>query len=168
MCIKVEIELRRPSRRSVALLLGLLLLAVPAVTLASHQFPDVPTSSPFHSDIDWVADYGILNGYSDGMFRPTEPVTRQALAAALHRLSNQFKVVSKTTDPANGNSYESTAACPDDKRAIAGGGKAIAGNIFVTKSHPSEAGWTVRWESENDRQINPTSMTVYALCAPRL
>jgi hypothetical protein len=56
---------------------------------ASHQFSDVPSSNPFHDDIAWLADNGIAAGFADGTFRPGEPVTRQALAAYLHRLSGE-------------------------------------------------------------------------------
>jgi hypothetical protein len=169
MRIKFEIELRRPARRSVALLVGLLLLTVPAVVLASHRFPDVPTGSPFHSDIDWLADYGITSGFSDGTFRPDEPVTRQAMAAFLHRLSNEFEVVSTTTNPSTNTFFVGAAACPDDKRAIAGGGTTTTiSNVFLTRSYPSDGQWNIRWETENDAMINPSNITVYALCAPRL
>jgi hypothetical protein len=53
---------------------------------ASDRFPDVPTSSPFHGDIDWLADLEITAGFPDGTFRPTEEVSRQSMAAFLHRL----------------------------------------------------------------------------------
>ncbi|MCC5953897.1 MAG: choice-of-anchor M domain-containing protein [Acidimicrobiia bacterium] len=49
-------------------------------------FPDVPESHPFCGEIDWLVDAGITTGYNDGTFRPTEPVTRQAMAAFLYRM----------------------------------------------------------------------------------
>lgn len=168
MRIKLEIELRRPARRSVGLLLGLLLLCVPAVALASHQFSDVPPGHPFHDDIDWLADYGITTGFGDGTFRPSEPVTRQAMAAFMHRLSNEFEVVSRTVDPPPNDYFESFAACPDDKRAIAGGGNAGVNNLLMRDSWTSGISWFVRWESDNNATLDPSDLTVYALCAPRL
>jgi S-layer family protein len=85
MRIKVEIELRRPARRSVALLLGVLLLAVPAVALAGHQFNDVPNGHPFHDQIAAIAEAGITAGFPDGGYHPGDPVTRQAMAAFMQR-----------------------------------------------------------------------------------
>ena len=85
MRIKFEVELRRPTRRSVALLLGVLLLTAPAVVLASHQFPDVPDGHPFHDQIGAIAEAGITAGFTDGGYHPTDPVTRQAMAAFMQR-----------------------------------------------------------------------------------
>jgi hypothetical protein len=83
--MRITIELRRPARRSVALLIGLLLLVAPAVVLASHQFPDVPNGGPFHDEIGAIAEAGITTGFDDGTYRPGDPVTRQAMAAFLQR-----------------------------------------------------------------------------------
>lgn len=47
-------------------------------------FPDVPDSSIFHEDIAWLAASEITGGYDDGTFRPTSPVSRQAMARFLH------------------------------------------------------------------------------------
>jgi acetyl esterase/lipase len=49
---------------------------------------DVPASSPFHDDIAWLADAGITTGYPGPTFRPTQVVTRQAMAAFMHRLAD--------------------------------------------------------------------------------
>jgi hypothetical protein len=72
---------------------GSLVLAVIVITtlvtatgvFASHQYPDVPDSNPFHSDIDWATDNGLVEGFADGGYHPTAPVSRQAMAAFLHR-----------------------------------------------------------------------------------
>jgi hypothetical protein len=85
MRIAITIELRRPARRSAVLLVGLLLLGVPAVALANHQFTDVPTSHPFHDQIGAIAAAGITAGFGDGTYRPGDPVTRQAMAAFMER-----------------------------------------------------------------------------------
>jgi alkaline phosphatase D len=54
--------------------------------LSAGGFVDVPPSHPFHAEITWVAERGIAVGYADGTYRPLAPVTRQAMAAFLHRL----------------------------------------------------------------------------------
>jgi hypothetical protein len=63
--------------------------ALGGVAAASHDFPDVPDSSPFHDDISWMADAGITSGFPDGGFHPSDPVSRQSLAAFLHRMSGE-------------------------------------------------------------------------------
>ena len=83
--MRITIEIRRPRRRTAALLLALVLLAAPAVVLASHQFTDVPTGHPFHGQIAAIADAGITAGFNDGTYRPSDPVTRQAMAAFMER-----------------------------------------------------------------------------------
>jgi hypothetical protein len=62
-----------------------MLIAVPATVFAAHQFPDVPNTNPFHDDIGAIAEAGITAGFGDGGYHPTEAVTRQAMAAFLHR-----------------------------------------------------------------------------------
>ena len=53
---------------------------------AEANFSDVPVGAPFFAQVEWLADSGITAGYSDGTFRPTAPVTRQAMAAFLYRM----------------------------------------------------------------------------------
>lgn len=49
------------------------------------RFSDVGVASPFCIDITWMADEGITGGFADGTFRPVAGVTRQSMAAFLHR-----------------------------------------------------------------------------------
>ncbi|MFW7413423.1 glycoside hydrolase family 9 protein [Demequina sp. SO4-18] len=50
-------------------------------------FPDVLPTSEHYEAIEWAAEQGIVEGWSDGTFRPFEPITRDAIAAFLHRAS---------------------------------------------------------------------------------
>lgn len=50
-------------------------------------FPDVPTSDYYYTEISWLAYTKITKGYSDGDYKPKNPVTRQAMAAFLYRLA---------------------------------------------------------------------------------
>ncbi len=56
-----------------------------AARAAEGTFPDVPASSPFLDAIEWLANSGVTGGYADGTFRPTSNITRQGMAAFLHR-----------------------------------------------------------------------------------
>jgi hypothetical protein len=62
------------------------ILATPIAVLASHQFVDVPTSNIFHDDIAWIADKGVTLGCSATEYCPNDFVTREQMAAFLHRL----------------------------------------------------------------------------------
>jgi hypothetical protein len=77
--------LQRPARRSIGIFVAGMVLAVPATVLAVHQFPDVPNSNPFHQQISAIAEAGITAGFGDGNYHPADPVTRQAMAAFMHR-----------------------------------------------------------------------------------
>ena len=52
----------------------------------THTFTDVPEGHPFHVAVEWMAATGLAGGYADGSFGATRPVSRQAMAAFLHRL----------------------------------------------------------------------------------
>ena len=62
------------------------LVAFPLGVIASHQFTDVPTSSPYHADIDAIRDAGITTGCAPNLFCPKDFVTREQMAAFLNRL----------------------------------------------------------------------------------
>jgi hypothetical protein len=51
------------------------------------EFSDVPEDSQFFTEICWMVDQGITTGFPGGVFKPGNPVTRQAMAAFLHRLA---------------------------------------------------------------------------------
>jgi len=61
--------------------------AVQDVTLAVEPptFTDVDQFHRFYDDIEWTAADGALLGFPDGTFRPTSPLSRQALATVLWR-----------------------------------------------------------------------------------
>ena len=51
-------------------------------------FPDVPADVVFCEAVRWMSSVGpqpIATGYADGGFHPTSPISRQAMAAFLHR-----------------------------------------------------------------------------------
>lgn len=54
---------------------------------AKPLFKDVPTHHYAYTAIKWAYEFDILNGYSDGTFRPNQPVTEQQFA---HILVNYF------------------------------------------------------------------------------
>jgi N-acetylmuramoyl-L-alanine amidase len=67
-------------------LFALVIGAAAAVLTASttpawgSPFPDVPVGYPYAAAIAEVSARGIMTGYADGGFRPTDPVTRQQFA----------------------------------------------------------------------------------------
>ncbi len=57
----------------------------PAGPFPDPGFSDVGPSHPFATEIAWAADAGVVGGYADGTFRPGAAISRQAIAALLHR-----------------------------------------------------------------------------------
>lgn len=47
-------------------------------------FKDVPTSHSFYKHIAYLNDAGVIDGFSDGTFRPNAPLTRGQLAVILY------------------------------------------------------------------------------------
>jgi hypothetical protein len=56
---------------------------------APFGFADVGEGHPFVEDISWMDSSGISTGYADGTYRPSEPVSRQAMSAFLYRLRGE-------------------------------------------------------------------------------
>ena len=52
-----------------------------------RRFADVTSATPHACEIWWLAGTGVTEGFHDGTFRGLAPVTRQDMAAFLHRLS---------------------------------------------------------------------------------
>lgn len=54
------------------------------------SFSDVPASHPFFTQITWLASAGITTGYPGGTYRPTQAISRDAMAAFLARMDAQW------------------------------------------------------------------------------
>lgn len=68
------------------------LFLVPVAAWASNTFVDVPDSSTFHDDIDWMVDEGVTRGCNPpagDRFCPDDFVTRAQMSAFLHRLETE-------------------------------------------------------------------------------
>lgn len=53
----------------------------------SKPFTDVAVNSQFHREISWLKSVGVSTGYPDGSYHQVEAVHRDAMAAFIHRLS---------------------------------------------------------------------------------
>ncbi|MCC5953625.1 MAG: S-layer homology domain-containing protein [Acidimicrobiia bacterium] len=65
----------------------------PEVTLAEPFFADVDGSSPFFTPVQWMAESGLSLGTPQGtgkpLYKPVDPVSRQAMAAFLYRFDQE-------------------------------------------------------------------------------
>lgn len=139
---------------------------------AGHQFSDVPSGHPFHGDIDWMVDHGITEGYEDGTFRPTAPVSRQAASAFLHRYNGELEVVTRTYAPTSASPEYSRVVvitCPAGKRGIAASGRSSTAAFVLGGSGPLGADATtwqlVFYPREGSTAVTPTFYG-WVLCRP--
>jgi hypothetical protein len=91
--MKITIELTRPgwlqrrrNRKGLTLILAMLLvLGVPLGAVASDRFADVPSTSIFHDAINAIAGAGITVGCGVPNYCPSANVSREQMAAFMHR-----------------------------------------------------------------------------------
>lgn len=141
------------------------------VAVASHQFGDVPDESAFHDDISWMAENDITTGYADGTFRPGEPVSRQAMAAFMHRLASSYEWVHSSSNPGSGNIFSHGTTCPDGRMALGGAGEAEPTIVQVISERPTfgqggAVGWSVTWSAAVGGNVDPSLLRVWVLCGP--
>jgi len=115
-----------------------LMLALPVVVSASHQFTDVPTSHTFHAAISRLYGARLTTGCSASKFCPNANVTRGQMAAFLNRGLGRAAVDSGgtglddnwvTLDPATPGG--GVLAAVDLQH---GGGPGGTGHVLVTAS----------------------------------
>ncbi|EFQ84624.1 hypothetical protein HMPREF0063_10477 [Aeromicrobium marinum DSM 15272] len=63
------------------------------------SFVDVSGSHVFRDEITWLAGQRVTTGYTDGTFRPGQPVLREQMAAFLYRLRGEPAVQLPPTSP---------------------------------------------------------------------
>ena len=87
----------------------------PAVTGGSG-FPDVAAGEWYADAVKWASANGIVTGYSDGRFGPTDVITREQMAAILYRYAHYLgrdvsgqADLTGYSDAAQVSSYASTA-----------------------------------------------------------
>ena len=65
----------------------------------SSPFSDVREGQEHYEAIVWAHQEGITTGWSDGTFRPVEPIARDAMAAFLFRYAGEPEVTDPVEDP---------------------------------------------------------------------
>jgi hypothetical protein len=127
------------------MVVGLLALLVASVIVFARPaparadtagFPDVPSSHPYHVQIETLAQLGVINGFSDGTFRPGAPVTRQqfvkmAVEAMRIAVSEADVCVFTDVDKSGGGSlYPDNYVAAADRENIVGGYAGPNGPVF--------------------------------------
>lgn len=112
------------------------LVATPVAVYASHQFTDVPNTNPFHADIDWLADAGVTKGCGTDVYCPKENVTREQMAAFMHRLADSQEVDAGELEGLNAGELLRVASAT--KTSISPEGDIVTADIVAPKP-----GWLI-------------------------
>ena len=80
----------KPTSRAMIVTILYRLEGSPAVT-GKHGFNDVKTGSWYDNAVAWAAANGIVTGYSATEFGPSNNITREQMAAIMHRYANYKK-----------------------------------------------------------------------------
>lgn len=58
-------------------------------TAYKYQFPDVKNGFFYSVPVTWAQNYGVVGGYEDGTFGPSDKITREQLATMLYRYAQK-------------------------------------------------------------------------------
>ena len=74
-----------PMTRGMAAAVVHRMAGTPAPSSLGSMFDDVSDEDYYSAAVGWAAENGIVGGYGGGMFGPADEITREQLAAMLHR-----------------------------------------------------------------------------------
>ena len=83
-------------------------------TNASMSFTDIGPGEYYSEAIAWAAEQGIVAGYSETLFGPDDPVTREQLVSMLYRYAGSPKTTGNLeafTDSKKASKYAKPALC---------------------------------------------------------
>ena len=135
---------------------------------AVQTFPDVPPTHIFHEEVEWGAANGVINGYNNGDFGPQDNVTRGQAAAFLSHYNDAIHTVTETDDPPAATNWLRKVTCANGERAIGGWGNNAVTNTYIADTYVTDSGrsYMIRFETENNTTVDPTAISVTAVCIP--
>ncbi len=97
-------------KKTLTLILAGVLLGSTVTFAAGKIFPDVPTDTWYSSAVAGLSEKGIITGYSDGTFGPTNNVNRAELAVMMDRLIEYIETGAVTPQSSSTNFFTDTDA----------------------------------------------------------
>lgn len=145
-------------------------LTVPAGAVEYAGFSDVDGSASYAEAIQWAAEQGYINGYPDGHFGVSDPVTRAQLAAIFYRAAGNPAAsgTSRFSDVRATAYYANAAIWAENSGLISGYPDGRFGvNDPVTRQQVVTILW--RWAGSPDASgedyADETSIAAYAQMA---
>ncbi len=102
-------------------------------------FSDVPAASWYAKAVCWATENGIVTGYTDGTFRPDQPVTRAQLAVLLYRYAGSPEsagTMDSFPDTDAVPHYANAAMCWAVENQLMNG-NLIDGQVYLQPSNPT-------------------------------
>lgn len=119
-----------------------LLLLMPAAAHAS-SFTDVPSDNWAEPAVTFLADKGVISGYSDGTFRPNKPMTRAEFIHIFHTLLPNEGQVAAKLDYGDVNGHWAA----DDFKAVLGlGSRVFADHYYKGVAYLAPDKQVTRWD----------------------
>ena len=107
----------RRKRTGMILVLGVaVLLVVAGGAFAAFGFTDVAANNVHGAAIQWASDHGIILGYSDGTFKPTNSIQRDQATSMFMRYDTYLRA----SLPTGGGSVAGCTECHNDTTLITG------------------------------------------------
>ena len=113
------------------ILLAVLVLLVAAPAYATPAFTDI-SSSPYQTSINHLASLGMIGGYDDNTFRPSNPLQRQQFAK-MAALTMGFTVTT-----ADVSTFSDTPAAAANDPLYPGSYVAVASKNHIIEGYPSD------------------------------
>jgi hypothetical protein len=127
----------RISAKALLFIAAFVLFVVPVAAIAAGDFADVADDNVFKADIDWLADTGVTQGCNppaNTRFCPGSNVTREQMAAFMHRLAENQIVDAATAVEAEHAASADTAAIATTAESAAEAGRAADADALEGKA----------------------------------
>lgn len=105
--------------------------------IEGDTFPDVKSNQYYYNAVKWAVKNRVVNGYSDGTFKPNNDVSRQQLAVILMNYAKfKGKDISKRVDLTKYTDYKKISSYAPDSISWAIASKVMSGKENGTKVDP--------------------------------
>jgi hypothetical protein len=143
-------------------------------TAAGASFSDVSTEGQFAEHITSVQEAGIVNGYPDGTFRPTNPLNRQQAAAWIDRAASRAgvdfsneSVEHEPVTPADPTRVLATIEMTSRANGDGGGWVVLEGGVAAATTNPNGTGCPCAFDVKVlDSEGNDVAMGVLTAPGP--
>ncbi len=121
-----------------ALLAAVMCISVFVTSISATTFTDVSSYSWYYSAVIYCSENGLMSGYSDGSFGPTDKLTRAMFIQGLYAMSEDYGnytgVTTEFTDVKKSSWYAAAVAWAVDKGITSGSSETtFSPNAAVTR-----------------------------------